>query len=319
MKAHARRSVRAAGLLAGAVMTACAVLTVTAPASAASTSSPSSTSVAGPSGVGARAAAIENASTGTLLWSRELNKERPMASITKVMTALVVIRAGNLSREVTIPSAVVAYVRKFDASSADLWPGDKLSASQLLDGLMLPSGCDAAYALAQAYGPGLADFIAKMNATAKLLGLTRTHFSNFDGLPWPTEYSTYSTAANLLTLGRAAMKSSVFRSVVDRRTYWMAAGSGHHAYLWRNTNPLISTYPGAIGIKTGYTRAAGPCLLFYAIRNGYSLIGVTLDSPGIGTTVNGADAIRVLNWAFHLAGTLSRPAFRPNLESYRGG
>ena len=130
--------------------------------------------------------------------------------------------------------------------------------------------------------------------------MRRTHFSNFDGLPYPTSYSNYSTAANLLTLGRAAMLLPVFRSVVDQRSYRLAAGSGHHAYRWRNLNPLLGRYPGAIGIKPGYTRAAGQCLLFEATRNGHSVIGVTLDSPGSITAVNPADATRILNWAFSL-------------------
>ena len=223
-----------------------------------------------------------------------------MASITKVMTAFVVIKAGKLNRRITIPSAVVGYVREWDASNAGLRPGDKLTADQLLYGMLLPSGADAAYALAEAYGPGIGAFIAKMNAVARLLGMTRTHFSNFDGLPYPTPYSNYSTAANLLTLGRAAMRSPLFRSIVDRRSYRIAAGSGHHAYFWRNLNPLLGHYPGAIGIKPGYTAAAGQCLLFEATRNGYSLIGVTLDSPGSIDGVNPADATRILNWAFAL-------------------
>ncbi len=257
---------------------------------------------AGPSGVRAWSAAVENAATGRLLWSRDLNTERPMASITKVMTALVVIRAGDLNRTITVPSAVVAYVREWDASNAGLRPGDKLTAHQLLYGMLLPSGADAAYALAETYGPGIGPFIAKMNAVARLLGMTRTHFSNFDGLPWPTEYSNYSTAANLLTLGRAAMSSPVFRSIVDQRSYRISAGSGHHAYLWRNLNPLLGYYSGAIGIKPGYTGAAGQCLLFEATRKGYSVIGVTLHSPGSISDLNRADATRILNWAFGLTG-----------------
>ena len=296
------------------VLAACAALAVTAPpalASASQAQAPLQTmqpvqaaqaQTTGPSGVQARAAAVANASTGALLWSRELNTERPVGSIVKVMTALVVIRAGNLDRTIRIPSAVVGYVAEWDASSAHLVPGDRLTARQLLAGLLLPSGADAAYALAQAYGPGLPAFISKMNATARQLGMMRTHFSNFDGLPWPTEYSSYSTAANLITLGRDAMASAVFRSVVDLRSYRLAAGSEHHAYLWLNLNPLLGTYPGAIGIKTGYTRAAGHCLLFEATRGGRTFIGVTLDSPGIGTTVNGVDPTRVLNWAFSLPG-----------------
>jgi D-alanyl-D-alanine carboxypeptidase (penicillin-binding protein 5/6) len=141
-----------------------------------------------------------------------------------------------------------------------------------------------------------------MNATAKLLGMTRTHFSNFDGLPYPTGYSTYSTPANLLKLGRVAMTSAVFRSIVDRRSDRIAAGPGHHAYFWPNLNPLLGVYRGAIGIKTGYTPAAGHCLLFEVTRRGATFIGVTLDSPGVGTTVNGADATQMLNWAFSLPG-----------------
>ena len=221
-----------------------------------------------------------------------------MASITKVMTAFVVIRAGHLDRAITIPSAVIGYVRAHNASSAGLRPGDKLTARQLLYGLLLPSGADAAYALAKAYGPGLRAFVTKMNATARQLGMRRTHFSNFDGLPYPTSYSNYSTAANLLVLGRAAMLLPAFRAVVDQRSYRLAAGSGHHAYRWKNLNPLIGRYQGAIGIKPGYTGAAGQCLLFEATRNGHSVIGVTLHSPGSISPINPADATRILNWAF---------------------
>jgi D-alanyl-D-alanine carboxypeptidase (penicillin-binding protein 5/6) len=278
-----------------AVLAAGLTVAVTAASAAASDARPAAP---GPAGVQARAAAIEVASTGQVLWSRDLNTEVPMASITKVMTALVVIRAGRLGRRITVPSAVTGYVEAHDASSAGLRPGDTLTASQLLAALLLPSGADAAYTLAEAYGPGLSAFIAKMNATAKSLGMTRTHFSNFDGLPYPTGYSTYSTPANLLKLGRVAMTSAVFRSIVDRRSYRVASGPGHHAYFWANLNPLLGVYRGAIGIKTGYTPAAGHCLLFEVTRGSRSFIGVNLDSPGVGTTVNGADATQMLNWAF---------------------
>jgi serine-type D-Ala-D-Ala carboxypeptidase (penicillin-binding protein 5/6) len=312
MARHAQLAIRATSLAGSAILTVCVALAATAPASeasaarpaglAAAAAAPTSSPATGPSGVQAKAAAIANAATGRVLWSRDLNTERPMASITKVMTALVVIRAGDLNRRITVPSAVIAYVRTYGASSAGLRPGDTLTASQLLYALILPSGADAAYALAVAYGPGIGAFVAKMNATAWALGLTRTHFSNFDGLPYPTGYSTYSTAADLIKLGLAAMTSAFFRSVVDQRTYRVGSGSGHHAYFWRNTNPLLGVYRGAIGIKTGWTPFAGHCLLFEATRGSRTFIGVNLDSPGVGTTVNGADATRMLNWAFSLPG-----------------
>ena len=296
---RARLSIRVCGLLAGTALAASAALGAAAPAARASVSSVSAT---GPSGVAAWSAAVENAATGKLLWSRGLNTERPMASITKVMTAYLVIKAGHLDRKITIPAAVTGYVRAHNASSAGLRPGDRLTARQLLYALLLPSGADAAYTLAKAYGPGLSRFVTRMNATARLLGMRRTHFSNFDGLPYPTSYSNYSTAANLLALGRAAMRLPVFRSVVAKRSYGLAAGSGHHAYRWKNLNPLLGRYPGAIGIKPGYTGAAGQCLLFEASRHGHTVIGVTLHSPGSISSVNPADATRILNWAFsHLS------------------
>jgi len=302
MRSRGRLTVRMCGLLA-AVTLAMTLLGALAPARAAATvSSTVSSPGAGPSGVAAWSAAVENAATGKLLWSRGLNTERPMASITKVMTAYLVIKAGHLDRKITIPAAVTGYVRAHNASSAGLRPGDRLTARQLLYALLLPSGADAAYTLAKAYGPGLSRFVTRMNATARLLGMRRTHFSNFDGLPYPTSYSNYSTAANLLALGRAAMRLPVLRSVVAKRSYGLAAGSGHHAYRWKNLNPLLGRYPGAIGIKPGYTGAAGQCLLFEATRHGHTVIGVTLHSPGSISSVNPADATRILNWAFsHLS------------------
>jgi serine-type D-Ala-D-Ala carboxypeptidase (penicillin-binding protein 5/6) len=286
------------------IMLVCAALVLSASSSAASLARPDArAAAAGPSDVQAEAAALADASDGTVLWSRGLNTERPIGSITKVMTAVVVLDSGDLERLITVSSAAVDYANDNDASTAGLHAGDTLTATQLLAALLLPSGSDAAYTLASAYGPGIPAFVARMNATAEALGLNRTHFSNFDGLPYPSEWSTYSTPADLITLGRFAMQSAVFRSIVDKRTYRVSAGSGHHAYAWQNTDPLLGVYPGAIGIKTGYTKAAGHCLLFEATRDGRSFIGVTLDSPGVGTTVNGDDPTRILNWAFSLPGS----------------
>ncbi len=271
--------------------------TPTATVTATPTATP--TPIPGPSGIRIKGGALANASTGKILWSDDLNTERPIGSIVKVMTALVIIRAGDLDRTITVPKSVIAYLKKQDEpSTAGLIPGDKLTARELLEALLLPSGCDAAYTLAMAYGPGLDAFIAKMNAEAKKLGLTHTYFSNFDGLPWPSEHSTWSTPANLLTLGRYAMRYTVFRAIVGQRTYSLPAGDGHHAYLWQNTNPLIGRYAGATGIKTGDTKAAENCLLFEAKRGGLTLIGVTLGTPGDDIADTGPVATKVLNWGF---------------------
>ena len=130
--------------------------------------------------------------------------------------------------------------------------------------------------------------------------MTHTHFTSPDGLPYPTETSTYSTPSDLLTLGLAAMRYPAFRSIVDRSFYHLAKGRGHHGYWWDNTDAMIGSYRGAAGIKDGYTDKAGHCLLFEAARNGRVLIGVVLHSPATGLAAGAQDAARMLNWGFRL-------------------
>jgi len=253
-----------------------------------------------PRGVKAKGAVLADATTGQVLWGRALDTERPMASVTKVMTALLVLESGNPDQLIRVPKAAFDYVWKYGGESAALRPGDELTAQELLEALLLPSGADAAYTLANAYGPGLTAFVARMNATAARMGLTHTHFTSPDGLPYPTETSTYSTPSDLLALGLAAMRFPVFRSIVDQQLYHLPKGKGHHQYWWDNTNALIFSYPGAIGIKDGFTDDAGHCLLFEAVRNGRALIGVVLGSPASGVAAAAQDATQMLNWGFGL-------------------
>jgi len=256
-----------------------------------------------PGGVKAKGAVLADAATAQVLWARDADTERPMASVTKVMTALLVLQGGDLGRQIRVPKAAVTYAWKYGGETASLRPGDVLTAQELLEALLLPSGADAAYTLANAYGPGMAGFLARMNATAAQMGMKHTHFTSPDGLPYPTETSTSSTPADLLTLGLAAMRYPAFRSIVDLRFYHLPKGQGHHQYWWDNTDELIGSYPGAVGIKTGYTDDAGHCLLFEAVRNGRSLIGVVLDSPATGPAAGAQDAAKMLNWGFKLRQT----------------
>jgi serine-type D-Ala-D-Ala carboxypeptidase (penicillin-binding protein 5/6) len=253
-----------------------------------------------PSGVKAKGAVLADAATGQVLWGRDLDIERPMASVTKVMTALLVLESGNLNREIQVPKAAAIYAWRHGGETAALRPGDVLTAQDLLEALLLASGADAAYTLANAYGPGMNAFIARMNATAAQMGMKDTHFTSPDGLPYPTETSTYSTPSDLLTLGLAAMRYPAFRSIVGLEFYHLPKGPGHHGYWWDNTNELIGSYQGAVGIKDGYTDDAGHCLLFEAARNGRTLIGVVLDSPSTGVAAGAQDAARMLNWGFQL-------------------
>src|SRR5579859_6145428 len=226
-----------------------------------------------PQGVKAKGAILADAATGQVLWGRGMTTERPMASVTKVMTALVVLESANMDQEIRVPKAAFTYVWKYGGESAALHPGDVLTTQELLEALLLPSGADAAYTLANAYGPGLTAFIARLNATAARMGLTHTHFTSPDGLPYPTETSTYSTPSDLVTLGLAAMKYPAFRSIVDRKFFQLKLGTGRHQhqYWWDDTDHLIGSYQGMLGIKDGYTDDAGHCLLFEAARNGRTL------------------------------------------------
>ena len=253
-----------------------------------------------PGKVKAKGAILADAATGQVLWSRDPTEPRPMASVTKVMTALLVLESGRLSEKIRVPKAAFKYAWKYGGETAGLHPGDVLTARELLAALLLPSGADAAYTLAAAFGPGLSAFLARMNATATRLGLRQTHFTSPDGLPYPTEKSTYSTPYDLVRLGLAAMRYPAFRSIVNRGFYHLSKGPGHHQYWWDNTNALISSYPGAVGIKDGYTDTAGHCLLFAAVRHGRALIGVVLGSPASGVAAGAQAAGKMLNWGFSL-------------------
>jgi D-alanyl-D-alanine carboxypeptidase (penicillin-binding protein 5/6) len=304
-----RHSRLAAGGLGAAAVLASAALLASSPAQArpaparpapaAGTDVTAQVRYSAPPPLSLRGADLVDATTGTRLWSKNAHVPRPMGSITKVMTALVVLKAGGLGREITVTEGAVSYVQRDGASSAGLIAGDTLTARQLLAAMLLPSGCDAAYMLATAYGPGRAAFVQKMNAMAKSMGLTQTHFSWFDGMPYPTEHSTFSSPANLIRIGERAMRYSLFRSIVAQGSYYLPATNLHHSYLWYTTDELLGNYPGAIGIKTGDTDAAGNCLLFEARRDGQTLIGVVLHAnPSSDPSSAFPAAEQLLNWGF---------------------
>jgi D-alanyl-D-alanine carboxypeptidase (penicillin-binding protein 5/6) len=256
-----------------------------------------------PRKIAARAAELADAATGKQLWGRRQYAARPIASITKVMTALVVVKANHLDRRIKITAADVQYAHEHNATNAGLHVGDVLTARQLLYAMLLPSGADAAKALADSFGPGWRAFVRKMNATARRLHLVKTHFTNFDGL-----LSTdVSTPRNLLLLGEAAMGQPAISAVVKHRRFLLSAAPHHHRYLWTNTNLLLGSYPGVIGIKTGWTQEAGECLLFEATHGKRTLIGVVLDSAATKTGATFTDAAKMLNWGFGVQQAVTVP------------
>ena len=257
-----------------------------------------------PKGVKAKAGILVDATTGQVLWAKGANTVRPIASIAKVMTALVILRAGGLNRRIAVPRAVTGYVAKYGANAVGLIPGQVLTVDELLHAMLIVSAADAAYTLASAYGPGLPAFVAKMNAEAAQLGLAHTHFTSPDGLPYPTETSTFSTPAEVVKLGQIAMGYQEFRSIVALHIYNIPKGDGHSAYSFTSSNELIGKVPGVVGIKTGFTDAAGHTLLFEAVRGGRALIGDVLGSPPTGPAAGAQDAARVLTWGFSLKQSL---------------
>ena len=248
--------------------------------------------------------AMNNAS-GTTLYTKAADTRRSTGSTTKIMTAKVVLAQSNLNldKKVTIQKAYSDYVVSHNASQAHLIVGDQVTVRQLLYGLMLPSGCDAAYALADTYGTGttraarVSNFIGKMNAAAKSLNLTNTHFDSFDGIG---NGSNYSTPRDLTKIASSAMKNSMFRTIVKTKSYTAKTvtktGSTRTMNPWKNTNGLLSSYSGTIGVKTGSGPEAGYCLVFAATRNNKTVIGTVLASSSIAQRET--DAKKLLNYGF---------------------
>lgn len=253
-----------------------------------------------PKNVSAKGAYLLDAESGDEVWSKDADTARQMASTTKIMTATVAVKTkGALDKRVTVKKQYRDYVTEEGASTADLQVGDKLTVRQLLKGLMLPSGCDAAYAIADTLGSGetmkerTSDFIAKMNATAKELGLENTKFDSFDGIS--SNGDNYTTPKDLAKLAQHSMQSKNIASVVGSSSGKAEATNGR-VYTWYNTNQLIGSYEGATGIKTGTGSTAGPCLVFAAERDGRTVIGVLLNSET--STKRYDDAQSMLDFAF---------------------
>ncbi|MFG2890041.1 D-alanyl-D-alanine carboxypeptidase family protein [Streptomyces sp. NPDC048248] len=287
------RRVSAVVVTAGAVLAAGAFA---APAQAATITPPT---------IVAKGGFVMNNGTGKTLFTKAADTRRSTGSTTKIMTARVVLAQSNLNLDskVTIQKAYSDYIVNNNwASSARLIVGDKVTVRQLLYGLMLPSGCDAAYALADKFGSGstraarVKSFIGKMNSTAKTLGLKNTHFDSFDGIG---QGSNYSTPRDLTKLASSAMKYSTFRTVVKTKTtkQKVTTKSGGYRYMsWENTNGLLGSYSGAIGVKTGSGPEAKYCLVFAATRNGKTVIGTVLTSSSVANRT--ADAKKLMDYGF---------------------
>jgi D-alanyl-D-alanine carboxypeptidase (penicillin-binding protein 5/6) len=233
------------------------------------------------------AAAVVDGRSGALLFGQEPDRRLPPASLTKIVTAMVALDRGDLDASVTVDVDGARLQIETDSSVMGLRPGETLMLRDLLYGLMLPSGNDAAIAVARHIAGDEAAFVALMNEKVARLGLTNTHFRNPHGLDAPDHYT---TARDIAQLSLWAMYDERFRAIVAARE-WTVRGS--RTYTLVNGNPLLSVYAGADGIKTGWTDEAGRTLVGSATRAGRRLFVVLLDTPD-----QTAEATALLDWAF---------------------
>lgn len=216
--------------------------------------------------ISAQKAVLLDAATGRILFEKNADEQSLIASTTKIMTALIVCEQCNVLDRMRIPKEAVG----IEGSSMYLQEGEVLTLQELLYGLMLHSGNDAAVALAIYCGGTVEGFAELMNDKARSLGMTQSHFENPNGLDAPGHYS---TARDLAILAAHAMDNPIFYKTVSAKTVTVG-----QRYL-RNHNKLLWQVEGADGVKTGYTRAAGRILVSSATRDGRRLIAVTINAP----------------------------------------
>ena len=256
--------------LLAAILTAVGCLSL--PAAAAPASAPS---------VSAQCAIVTDAETGEVLYAKNPDQRSLIASTTKIMTGWLVCRDLDLEETYSVPPEAVGV----EGSSLYLQEGETLTGEALLYGLMLHSGNDAAVTLAVACRGSQEAFTARMNRAARALGLDNTSYANPHGLD---SEGNYSTARDLATLTAAALRDETFRRVVSTKTVTVDGDrvlTNHNKLLWR--------CEGCIGVKTGYTKAAGRILVSACQRGGRTLICVTLNAPD-----DWQDHCALYDWAY---------------------
>ena len=240
-------------------------------------------------GVSAESAIVMDCASGRVLYEKNAHEKRGMASTTKIMTAIVALERGNLQDTVTVSNVADAV----EGSSMCLEAGEKISLENLVWGLMLLSGNDAATAIAE-HIPGFVDL---MNAKAAELGAVNTSFDNPHGLDSGKHYS---TAHDMALIARYGLTIPKFAEIVKTKAKKVTDVSGEHTHYLSNHNRLLNLYPYANGVKTGFTKATGRCLVSSALKPdsggsaGMQIVAVTLDAPS-----DWEDHMNMLNYAFN--------------------
>lgn len=224
---------------------------------------------------------------GRELWARDPEAKRAMASTTKIMTAVVVLENAELDDVVTVDRVA----SKVGESAMNIRPGEHFTVRQLLAGVLVQSGNDAATMLAEHVSGSVDEFVNMMNAKAKQLDMVNTHFKNPHGLDVPGHYT---SAEDLTTISRYAMRIPEFRRLVG--TYTMKVRSDRYTHILQNHNALLKSYKGAEGIKTGWTDEAGYCVVFAAKRGGIEFVGCVMGAAS--EAGRAQQAKKLLDWGF---------------------
>ncbi len=245
-------------------------------------------------GVQAQAAFLFDPDTSSILFQKNANDQHPVASLAKIMTLLAAVYNGNLDQTVTVGPDAAALVNS-NNSYMGVSAGERLTVRQLLYGLIVASGNDAAVALADQVSGSTPAFVTLMNHRARLLGLDQTVFVSPDG----ADDGNLSSARDIAVLSAVALQQPGVEQITATLHYSLPQSSDHKAYDMTSTNSLLpggsAAYPGAIGVKTGYTPASGYSLAFAARIQGHLLVGAVLDEPSDATRL--ADARALLTWA----------------------
>lgn len=223
-------------------------------------------------GVSAQYACVMDSLTGRVLFEKNAYARHSMASTTKIMTALVALENGNANDIVTVSTNAAGT----EGSSIYLKAGEKITLKDLLYGLMLESGNDAAIAVAEHVGGSVEGFAELMNQKAKAIGANQTQFKNPNGLD---EDGHYTTAYDLALITRAALRNKDFAEIVATKRKTISNGEESYGRSLANHNKLLTIYKGCDGVKTGFTKKTGRCLVSAATRNNFQVIAVTLNAP----------------------------------------
>jgi D-alanyl-D-alanine carboxypeptidase (penicillin-binding protein 5/6) len=240
----------------------------------------------------AAAGILVDMDTGAILWAKNPYRSLPPASLTKVLTALVALDNFDPDQEVTVTASALG--QSWDDTVMGLKAGDVLSVQQLLEGMLLPSGDDAASAIA-VDTVGLPRFLAAMNAQVAALGLQGADFTNTSGLDDPGLYASPYDLAVIATL--AYERFPLFDRIVATRNLVLPATAQHPPFYLHNLDALLDDYPAAVGIKPGWTGNAGACLIGMAVRGGHRLLAVLMNADYPAQLES-----RLLDWGFSLEG-----------------